>query len=186
MRTKYVLIERGKGFKNTYTTVRVAEDAIKRGLVQSYAPVTLKQIRELRANEYREADYFRHVAEDDFIKAHDGRRCKATIISGGRGSTEMLTKVEGLDWLQPIYACNIQGKRTWYPETACVYYETGQIVDVELKVFAGGKLFVNGLTPGHLDVEHWDRIKDQNLAFRCDEEGNAVTGLFATEKRGAK
>lgn len=54
MKTKFVLIERGEGFKNTYTTERVAIDALKRGSIQSYRPVTLKEIKSLRANEYRE------------------------------------------------------------------------------------------------------------------------------------
>ena len=69
---KFVLIERGEGFKNTYTTERVAIDAIKRGTAQSYRPITLTEIKALRAHEYREADYFRHVASDDFIKEYDG------------------------------------------------------------------------------------------------------------------
>lgn len=181
MRTKYVLIERGEGFKNTYTTKRVAEHALQAGTVQSYRPVTLAEIKKLNAYEYREEHYFRHVEENEFRKAHDGRRCKATIVSGGPRS-EMLAKVEGLPWLQPIYACNIEGKKTWYPETACVYYETGQVVDVELKVFSGFQLFVCGLTPGILDEEHWNRIKNQDLAFRCNEKGEAVTGLFKQSK----
>jgi hypothetical protein len=183
MRTKYVLIERGEGFKNTYTSLKVATHAMSIGAIESFRPVTLSEIKALRANEYREKDYFRHIEEDAFFKAHNGRRCKATIVSGGIGSSEMLAQVEGLVWLQPIYACNIAGKRTWYPETACVYYEPGEVVDVELKVFSGFQLFVCGITPGHFDAKHWDLIKDKGLAFRCDEEGNAVTGLFAQSKK---
>ena len=57
MRTKYVKIERGEGFKNTYTTERAAKDAIQRGLVQGYSPVTLKQIKTERLHHYREDDY---------------------------------------------------------------------------------------------------------------------------------
>jgi hypothetical protein len=177
MRTKYVKIERGEGFKNTYTTVRAAEDAVRRGLVKSYTPVTLKQIKSERLNEYREEHYFRHVQSDDFIKKYDGKRFKATVISWS--GTEGLVQIHGADlMLQTIYACNIEGKKTWYPETACVFYAEGQEIDVELKVFHDFKLFVCGLTPGHLDTERWDRIKDQGLAFRCDEQGKAVTGLF--------
>lgn len=184
MRTKYVQIERGEGFKNTYTTLAVAKDATARGTVQSYSPVTLKQIKERRLYEYREADYFRHIAEEEFMKAHNGRRCKARIVSGGKGSTEMLAQVEGLDWLQPIYACNIVGKRTWYPETACVYYNKGETVDVELDVFHGFKLFVKGITPGHFDEQRWNSLDQSRLAFKCDEHGNAINGLFA--ERAAK
>lgn len=180
MRTKYVLIERGEGFKNTYTTLRVAEHALKAGTIQSYKPITLKQIKELRANEYREEHYFRHIAEEEFYKKYHGKRFQAKVIDGGP-RCEMLVSIIGAEelHLQTIYACNIQGKKTWYPETACVYYNTGDVVDVEIQVTHGFERFVIGLTPGILDEEHWNRIKDQSLAFRCDENGNAVTGLFA-------
>lgn len=177
MRTKYVLIERGEGFKNTYTTLRVAEDAIQRGTVKSYQPVTLRQIKELGANQYREEDYFRHVAEDDYIRAYNGKRFKATVVSWS--GCEGLVKIHGTDlMLQTIYACNIQGKKTWYPETACVYYTEGQEVDVELSVFSGFKLFVNGLTPGYFDEAKWNALDKSRLAFKCDEDGKAVNGLF--------
>lgn len=177
MRTKYVLIERGEGFKNTYTTERVAKDAMRRGLVHSYTPVTLKQIKALGANEYREEHYFRHVQSDDFIKQYNGVKCTGRIVAWS--GTEGLIELDMPDlMLQTLYACNIKGAKTWYPETACVSYSVGQVVDVELKVFHDFQLFVCGLTPGILDVEHWNKIKDQSLAFRCDENGNAVTGLF--------
>lgn len=57
MRTKYVQIERGEGFKNTYATLRVAEDGMQRGTIQSFKPATLKQIKELRLHLYSEEDY---------------------------------------------------------------------------------------------------------------------------------
>jgi hypothetical protein len=177
MRIKYVKIERGEGFKNTYTTLKVAEHALKAGTVQSYKPVTLKQIKAERLNEYREDHYFRHVAEDAFQAAYHDKTFKATVIywSGSEG----LVKIEGVDlMLQTIYACNIKGAKTWYPETACVSYTKGQAIDVTLKVFTGGVLFVCGNTPGILDQERWDRIKDTNLAFRCDDNGVALNGLF--------
>lgn len=179
MRTKYVQIERGEGFKNTYTTLKVAEHGVAAGTIQSYSPVTLKQIKEKCLHHYREEDYFRHIAEHEFINKYDGKRFQAKVISGGARS-EMLVSIIGAEelHLQPVYACNINGKKTWYPETACVYYETGQIVEVELHAYINFKLFVVGLTPGHLDVEHWNRIKDRSLAFRCNEQGEAITGLF--------
>jgi len=79
-----------------------------------------------------------------------------------------------------IYACNIAGKKTWYPETACVYYEKGQTIKVKLS-FHGymSQVFVIGLTPGYLDAEGWSNQDQDRLAFKCDEEGNATNGLFA-------
>lgn len=179
MRTKYVQIERGEGFKNTYTTRKVAEDGMRRGTIQSFSPITLAQIKERGLHHYREEDYFRHIAEEEFRLKYDGKRFQAKVIDGGN-QCEMLVSILGAEelHLRKIYACNIQGKKTWDPETACVYYNTGDIVEVELKVFHGFQLFVNGLTPGHLDTAQWERIKDKPLAFRCDENGNAITGLF--------
>lgn len=60
MRTKYVKIERN-GFTYAYTTLKAAEHALSIGVIQSYAPVTLKQIKAGHLHHYREADYFRHV-----------------------------------------------------------------------------------------------------------------------------
>jgi hypothetical protein len=182
MQTRYVLIERGEGFKNTYTTLRVAEHALAAGTIESYRAVTKAQIKSLGCREYKEEHYFRHLQEEEFYAAHHERCCKATIVSGGIGSSEMLAEVEGLDRLHSIYACNIEGRRTWYPETACVYYKEGETVDVVLKVFPGGVLFVCGVTPGYFDSVRWESIKDQSLAFRCDVAGNSVTGLFKQYK----
>jgi hypothetical protein len=177
MRTKYVQIERGEGFKNTYTTLKVAEDAKRRGTVESYSPVTLKQIKEWRLNHYREEDYFRHLAEDEYIRQYNGKRFKATVVCWN--GCDGLVKIHGTDlMLQTLYACNIKGTKTWYPETACVYYNEGQEIDVELSVFSGFKLFVNGVTPGHFDEEKWNRLDKSRLAFKCDENGKALNDLF--------
>jgi hypothetical protein len=177
MRTKYVLIERGEGFKNTYTTEKVALDAIARGTVKSYRPITLKDIKALRANEYRESDYFRHQAEEEFQTTYNDKTFKATVISWS--GTEGLVKIHGADLRpQTIYACNISGKRTWYNEMACVFYTKGQVVDVQLKVFPGPHLIVCGLTPGHFDSEKWNSLDQSRLAFKCNENGEAINGLF--------
>lgn len=182
MRTKYVQIDRGEGFKNTYTTLKVAEDGIRRGTIQSYSHVTLKQIKERHLHHYREEDYFRHVAENAFVDQYNGKRFKATVVSWS--GCEGLVKIHCTDlMLQTIYACNIQGKKTWYPETACVYYTEGQNVDVELVVFSGFKLFVNGLTPGHFDKQRWESLDQSRLAFKCDENGKAINGLFGGKER---
>jgi hypothetical protein len=99
--------------------------------------------------------------------------------NSGEGSVEITGK-DGTTQRSEIYACNIKGKKTWYPETACVYYVENQQVKISLD-FQGrcGPIFVVGLTQGTFDQEHWDKIKDSGLAFRCDEDGKAVNGLFA-------
>lgn len=73
-----------------------------------------------------------------------------------------------------IYACNIKGKRTWYESTACVYYAEGEIVNIE--VDENG--FLIGHTPGIFDSEKWNKLDQSRLAFKCDEQGKAINGLF--------
>ncbi len=181
MRTKYVQIERAEGFKNTYTTLKVAEHGLKHGTIQAYSPVTLKQIKERRLHHYREQDYFRHIEENEFRDQYDNKEFKATVVYWS--GTEGLVKIHGTDlMLQTIYACNIKGAKTWYPETACVYYTEGQEIDVKLSIMSGFALFIIGLTQGHFDAEHWNRLDHSKLAFRCDESGKALNGLFGGVK----
>lgn len=178
-RTKYVLVDRGSEYKNTAVTVKVAEDMIQCGIATSYTPVTVAQIKAERIHIFEEKHYFQYKAEDAFAEAYNGKQYKATVLSWDDSRGQGFVTIHGTDLrFQDIYACNIKGKKTWYPETACVSYEKDQVIDVELKVFSGAKLFVNGLTEGKLDTEKWDGLKKEDLAFRCDEDGNAVTGLF--------
>ena len=73
-----------------------------------------------------------------------------------------------------VWACNIIGAKTWFEHTACMYLEQGQPVEFT-PVDGCGACYVTNVI---FDSEHWDRIKDQKLAFRCDENGKAITGLF--------
>jgi len=110
-------------------------------------------------------------------------KCKAKVRLFDKLTGEgivRLTSGQHQDLSLTIYACNIEGKKTWFPETACVYYDKNQEIEVEVK-WDKYKTFVIGLTPGTLDQEAWDNIKGQNLAFRCDEDGEAVTGLLPTK-----
>lgn len=77
-----------------------------------------------------------------------------------------------------VYACNLAGKRTWYAETACVYLDEGQEVTIDKLARVD-----TGLTPiisqgVKFDAEKWDTLKDKDLAFRCDDSGNVISGLF--------
>lgn len=85
--------------------------------------------------------------------------------------------IEGLDGcrgFREIYACNIPGKKTWFAETACVFYVEGQIIDFDIK--EGG--FIVPTTPGIFDAEKWNSLDQDRLAFKCDENGKAINGLF--------
>ena len=177
MKTKYVLVDRGSDYKDTYVTSKVAADMVERGIASSYTTITLKEIKARKLHCYDEATYFRHRAEDDLIVDWDGKHFQAMVCSFDRSRGEGLVKLATGEILD-IYACNIQGKRTWYPETACVYYTEGQTIDIEIKVFLGGKIFVNGLTLGTLDAEKWNALDKEKLAFKCNDKGEAINGLF--------
>lgn len=103
-------------------------------------------------------------------------RVKYFCRLSGDGAVELMDQ----DTTLPIYACNIKGKRTWYPETACVYYDKGQVIDVIVK-FDEYACFVIGETQGTLDTEKWARLDQDSLAFRCNDDGEAITGLFKGE-----
>lgn len=77
-----------------------------------------------------------------------------------------------------LYASNIKGKKTWYPETACVFYNIGQEFEYEIK----HERFVCGLTQGHFDADKWNSLDQDRLAFKCNEEGETTNGLFERAK----
>lgn len=80
--------------------------------------------------------------------------------------------------LYPVYACNIKGAKTWYLETACMFLVAGETVTVDLRDM-GDHLTCRVTTGGHFDAAKWDSLDQTKLAFRCDDEGKALNGLFA-------
>lgn len=106
---------------------------------------------------------------------------KAKVIDFNRLRGEGLIRTEGYAGIQVIYACNLPGKKTWYAETACVYYETGD--QIEITSTPDGMIC---LTPGIFDKAKWDGLDQSRLAFRCDEDGKALNGLFAAEDKKEK
>lgn len=178
MRTKYVLVDRGTEYHNTAVTREVAEHMLTKGTIKGYSPITLTEIKAKRIHIYRADDYAQHQREDALYDQYNDKKFTAEVRwfdnSSGKG---MVRIIETGDTF-PLYACNIAGRKTWYPETACVSYEPKQVVDVECKVFAGGEVFVNGLTQGNLDESKWNSLDQSRLAFKCDENGQALNGLF--------
>jgi hypothetical protein len=106
-----------------------------------------------------------------------GKPFSATVRWFDRSSG--VGQVQGNDGegIWTLYACNIPGKRTWYPETACVFHEAGEQVTVEIHPSMGTSLCVSH-TAGRCDADKWARLDTSRLAFRCDEEGRAANGLF--------
>lgn len=191
-RTKYVVIERTAEYNQIAMSPATALDLdntpFSGTVVGVPKPITLTQIRRDGIRIYTDEEhtqYQRDRAEYEAFSAlrtkYHKKPLKATVRWFNPNSGIGTIIIEGAEDLPsfPIYACNIKGRKTWYPETACVSYETGEIVDIELDMHTRHSIFVIGITPGKLDVAEWDRIKDQNLAFRCDEDGKAINGLFA-------
>lgn len=117
---------------------------------------------------------------DDAWSAYVGtlRDLDGEVLYFDRLSGEGMIRVPHLGQTFPVYACNLKGRKTWYPETACVYLQTKQHVKIErlAEVAYGRTAIVNeGVI---FDAEKWSRLEHKSLAFRCDDDGNAVTGLF--------
>lgn len=176
-KTEFVLIERGEGYGTTAVTWEVFDDMVAAGdIIVSHRPVTKAEIKKGRIHIYYAEHYFKHKAYAEFEKKFKGKvfKAKVTWFRGDGGYVEGLNG-EGKWWL---WACNISGKKTWFPETACVYHEVGTIIDAEVIPSFGNSLLVCH-TPGTLDTEKWNKIKDQGLPFQCDDDGKAITGIFA-------
>lgn len=81
-----------------------------------------------------------------------------------------------------VFACNILGAKTMYEHTACMYLERDQTVEFEI-VPGCESCGACNVSNGIFDAEHWERIKDKSLAFRLDEHGNAINGLFELRQK---
>lgn len=110
-----------------------------------------------------------------FVLADDSR-CKSLqgLVKWWSVDTGVIT-IQGQDY--EVHACNIAGAKTWYPETACMYLKQGETITVDLKDM-GDYLTCRVTSGGHFDADKWNSLDQSKLAFRCNEAGEAVTGLF--------
>lgn len=99
---------------------------------------------------------------------------QATVIFFDRNSGEGMVK-DSAGNIAELYACNIPGKRTWYANTACMYYNKGDVIEVT----QDDNGFVIPLTPGIFDAAKWNSLDQSRIAFKCDDSGKATNGLFA-------
>lgn len=76
-----------------------------------------------------------------------------------------------------VYSCNIKGAKTWYPNTACMYLIKGETITLNL-VDMGNHLTCRVTSGGHFDEAKWNSLDQSKLAFKCDENGKALNGLF--------
>lgn len=108
------------------------------------------------------------------------KRVEAKVVWFNRRDGEGLARSK--DGENPIRlgAGGIPGRRTWFNHTACVYYKPGQVITVETLDL---KPYYRCLTAGTFDKTKWDSLDHERLAFRCNADGEAVTGLFASKKK---
>lgn len=108
-------------------------------------------------------------------------KCKAKVIYFNRLSGDGMVRLIDSPFKRSIfdiYACNLPGKRTLYPETACVYYDEDKIINVIVK-YDDYALFVIGTSRPKFDKKKWEKLDPDKLAFRCDNKGQIITGLFS-------
>ncbi len=154
--------------------------------IEDPQPVTMSRIRKERIRVYSDEEHKQYIQDcaeqdawDTFRNKYHDKTFKATVRWFDNTSGEGAVTIDE-DLTLTIYACNIKGRKTWYPHTACIYYSPGQIVDIKVDCHSRRTLFAIGETEGTFDSEGWDRIKDKNLAFRCDSDGSAITGLLGS------
>lgn len=188
-RTKYTLVERADTVALAVPTA-ILQDVLDSG---EYGTAPLKGCTPISMAEIKRRGGIFTLTETQF-RADMERRARLEAYEAYRARYHgVVTDAEVLSWdhsrgeglvrladgsARDIYACNLPGRKTLYPETACVFYMPGETVQVKLDIHYT-RTFVLGVSQAYIDNEKWDRIKDQPLAFRCDDEGRAVTGLFA-------
>lgn len=187
-RTKYTLIER-PDCRPTAVPTALLQDIIDSGEnVTASRPVSLAEIKRESYRVTTEQQWKWDMEQRARMEAFEAYRAryhgvvtKALVLSWDFLRGEGLVRLESGE-AREIYACNLPGRKTWYPETACVFYEQGETVEVKLDVHLT-KTFVIGVTQAYIDNEKWDSLDHSKLAFRCNDKGEAVNGLFASEEK---
>lgn len=184
MATKYLLIHDTENNVIAVSRLVLNDMQERRGVPSlSAKPVSLSTIKKEGIRILGDSSYFLQVQFEDFRNKYHDKEFLAKV--------DWFDAVRGLGMVSiddslrlPIYACNIDGKKTWFPETACVYYTEKQEVLVRIDSHSYSHVSVIGLTPGTPDTEGWNNIKNQDLAFRCNEKGDAINGLFTNNEAG--
>lgn len=120
---------------------------------------------------------FNQAYRSYIAKTVQGYTAKVSWFDKGRGEGSI--HCEALDTSFPIYACGLPGKKTWYAETACMYLERGDKVQFDLSGNSHQLFVVNVVGPVKFDAEKWNGLDQDRLAFKCDDDGKAINGLFA-------
>jgi hypothetical protein len=129
-------------------------------------------------------NYFARAAKDSTSQA--SRRfilATPSLSKNVKGVVSWFDKIEGMIktdlGLFSVYACNIVGAKTWYPETACMYLVEGETVEFDLSDM--GEFLTPSKVRGsvYFDSAKWNSLDQSKLAFKCNDQGEALNGLFA-------
>lgn len=184
-KTKYTLVERDAYLPTAVDAAALAvllsrPDVL--GEVTSQRPITVKEaergrIRIDTAEELTDRVRDLDAHEALMVRYGGGKTFEATVAwfnrSLGRGCV-----VEADGTWHILYACNIEGKKTWFSETACIYVNEGDVLTCKLEHLTSREPICVSLTRGTVDEEKWASLDQSRLAFRCNDKGKAVSGLF--------
>ena len=116
--------------------------------------------------------------------------CKALIMNtprlckGLKGIVSWFDKSKGEGMVRAngslyrVHACNILGAKTGYAETACMDLIEGSEVTFDLFDF-GDHVSACKVQGGVFDAVKWASLDQSKLAFKMDENGQFINGLFA-------
>lgn len=128
--------------------------------------------------------HIERAINQSFNSAYQGYITQPTRSKGLKGTMLYFDNSRGEgciacgDLRVQLYACNAIGKKTWYPETACINFERGQEVVFDLADM-GDHVTASNVQGGTFDASKWASLPQDRLAFKCDENGDAINGLFA-------
>lgn len=77
-----------------------------------------------------------------------------------------------------VYACNIPGAKTGFSETACMVLQRDEQVTFTHHEACGAQI----VTGGTFDADKWANLDQSRLAFKKDESGAYINGLFAYQE----
>jgi hypothetical protein len=77
-----------------------------------------------------------------------------------------------------VYACNLKGRKSWWPHLACTYLEVGQKVTVDRLAETAGGLTCVVSKDVKFDPEKWDSIDRKDCSFTEQDDG-FMSGLLA-------
>lgn len=106
------------------------------------------------------------------------KNLKGTVRWFDRIRGEGFIRIPELGTSVVVYACNLKGAKTGFPETACTYLVEGEDVVVDYVHESCGAIIKENTQGIHSDKDQWDSLDQNKLAFKCDDDGNFINDLL--------